>query len=222
VFVAVGLGRDRRLGIPGEDLHSIYQVIEFLETAKKNSPLQGLGRRAIVIGGGNVSLDAASTARRLGAEEVTLLYRRTEAQMLVWSAEIAEARRLGVQFRFLSIPLEFLGTTRVEHVRCRAMRLGPDHDESGRPVPVEVPGSDFLLPADSVIVAVGQEVRADWLTGMTRNGRGFVGVDGSFQTSRAGVFAGGDVTSGEGTVVRSLAHGREAAHAIHEYMMRRG
>jgi dihydropyrimidine dehydrogenase (NAD+) subunit PreT len=222
VFVALGLGRDRRLGIPGEDLHSVYPVIEFLETAKKSDRLPDLGRRVIVVGGGNVSLDAASTARRLGAEEVTLLYRRTEAQMLVWSAEIAEARRLGVQFRFLSIPLEFLGTGRVGQVRCRPMRLGPENDDSGRLVPVEVPGSDFLLPADSVIVAVGQEVRADWLSGLTRTRRGFIGVDGSFQTSMAGVFAGGDVTSGEGTVVRSLAHGREAARAIHEYMMRRG
>jgi dihydropyrimidine dehydrogenase (NAD+) subunit PreT len=222
VFVALGLGRDRSLGIPGERLESVFPVLEFLETAKKRPHTLGIGSRVIVVGGGNVSLDAAATARRLGAADVTLLYRRGEGQMLVWSAEVGEARRLGVEFRFHAIPLEIVGTGHVEGVRCRTMRPGAENDESGRPVPVEVPGSDFLLPADSVIVAIGQDIRAEWLTGLSRTKRGFIGVDGKSQSSMPGVFAGGDAVSGEGTVVGSLAHGKHAAHAIHEYIMRRG
>jgi glutamate synthase (NADPH/NADH) small chain len=222
VFVAVGLGRDRLLGIPGEHLESVFPVIEFLETAKRRPHTLRIGSRVIVVGGGNVSLDAAATARRLGAADVTLLYRRGEQQMLVWSAELGEARRLGVEFRFHAIPLEIVGTGHVEGVRCRSMRLTAENDDSGRPVPVEVPGSDFLIPADAVIVAIGQDIRADWLTGPGRTQRGFIGVDGKFQTSMSGVFAGGDAVSGEGTVVLSLAHGKQAALAIHEYIMRRG
>jgi glutamate synthase (NADPH/NADH) small chain len=102
------------------------------------------------------------------------------------------------------------------------MRLSAENDDSGRPVPVEVPGSDFLLPADSVVVAIGQEVRADWLAGLNRTKKGFISVDGNFQSSIPGVFAGGDAVSGEGTVVGSLSHGKRAAHAIHEYIMRKG
>ena len=124
LFIAVGLGRDRTLGIPGEDLRNVYPVLEFLETAKKNPRSLTIGSRVVVVGGGNVSLDAAATARHLGAEEVTLLYRRSEEQMLVWRSELAEARRLGVRFRFLSIPLSIKGNLRVEGVLCRGMRLG--------------------------------------------------------------------------------------------------
>jgi NADPH-dependent glutamate synthase beta subunit-like oxidoreductase len=102
------------------------------------------------------------------------------------------------------------------------MHLSAENDDSGRPVPVEVPGSDFLLPADSVVVAIGQDVRAEWLTGLGRTKKGFISVDGNFQSSMSGVFAGGDAVSGEGTVVRSLAQGKQAAHAIHEYIMRKG
>jgi glutamate synthase (NADPH/NADH) small chain len=222
VFVAVGLGRDRPLGIPGEELESVFPVLEFLETAKKRPHTLSIGSRVIVVGGGNVSLDAAATARRLGAAEVTLLYRRGEQQMLVWSAELGEARRLGVEFRFHAKPFEIVGRGRVEGVRCRTMHLSAENDDSGRPVPVEVPGSDFLLPADSVVVAIGQDVRADWLTGLGRTKKGFISVDGNFQSSMSGVFAGGDAVSGEGTVVRSLAQGKQAAHAIHEYIMRKG
>ena len=222
VFVGVGLGRDRRLGIPGESRESVFPVLEFLETAKRESDALRIGARVIVVGGGNVSLDAAATARRLGATEVTLLYRRSEEQMLVWSAELAEARRQGVEFRFRTIPVEISGKSRVEGVLCRGMRLTDEIDGSGRPVPVEIPGSDFLLPADSVVVAIGQEVRADWLGGISRTNRGYVEVDGKYRTSMAGVFAGGDAVSGEGTVVRSLAQGKEAAGAMDEYIMRRG
>jgi dihydropyrimidine dehydrogenase (NAD+) subunit PreT len=218
VFLAVGLGKDRPLGIPGENLASVFPVIEFLETAKKKPHTLNIGSRVIVIGGGNVSLDAASTARRLGAEDVTLVYRRSEEHMLVWAAELAEARRLGVGFHFRTVPLAIEGSLRVEGVRCRGTRPGKENDSSGRPVPVEVPGSDVLLPADSVIVAIGQEMRADWLAGFGRTKRGLIAVDRNFMTSVPGVFAGGDAAGGEGTVVLSLSHGKRAARAIDDYM----
>ena len=222
VFLAPGLGRDRRLGIPGESAKSVVPVLEFLETAKRRPDALRTGARVIVVGGGNVSLDAAATARRLGAKEVTLLYRRSEEHMLVWAAELAEARRQGVEFRFRTTPVEIAGKDRVEGVLCRGMRLTDAIDESGRPVPVEIPGSDFRLPADFVVVAIGQEMSADWLGGIRRTKRGYVEVDVKFQTSMAGVFAGGDAVSGEGTVVRSLAQGKQAAGAMHEFIMRRG
>ena len=117
VFVAVGLGRDRPLGIPGENLESVFPVLGFLETARKRPHALNIGPRVVVVGGGNVSLDAAATARRLGAAEVTLLYRRGEHQMLVWSAELREARRRGVEFRFHAMPIEIVGPGHVEGVR---------------------------------------------------------------------------------------------------------
>ncbi len=221
VFIAPGLGRDRRLNIPGEDLRYVHPVLPFLESARKDPRPLDPGFRVVVVGGGNVSLDAAATARRLGAGEVTLVYRRAEEHMLVWRAELEEARRLGVEFRFRTIPVSIAGRDRVEGVVCRGMRLGGQTDDSGRPVPVEIPGSDVLLPADAVIVAIGQDLRADWLPRLDRTRRGYIGVDAKFQTSAPGVFAGGDAAGGEGTVVRSLAHGKQAARSIHEYLMRK-
>lgn len=220
VFLAPGLGEDRAIGIPGEGLAGVYPVIIFLETAKKKPHALRIGSRVVVVGGGNVSLDAAATARSLGAEEVTLLYRRSEEHMLVWPGELASARVLGVEFMFRSVPLSITGKDRVEGVMCRRTRSGKEIDGSGRPVPVEIPGSDFHLPADSVIVAIGQDLRAEWLPRIDRTGRGNITVDGLFRTSLPGVFAGGDAASGEGTVVRSLAHGIEAAKAIHAYLVR--
>ncbi len=220
LFIAPGLGRDRTLGIPGEGLAGVYPVIEFLETAKKKPHALAIGSRVVVVGGGNVSLDAAATAMSLGAGEVTLLYRRSEEHMLVWPAELAAARRMGVEFSFRSIPLSIAGDDHVEGVMCRRTRPGKEIDGSGRPVPVEIPGSDFLLPADSVVVAVGQDLRAEWLPRLECTHRGHIAVDGNFQTSLPGVFAGGDAVSGEGTVVRSLAHGIEAAKSIHAYLTR--
>ncbi|HTY60479.1 MAG TPA: FAD-dependent oxidoreductase, partial [Bacteroidota bacterium] len=218
LFIAVGLGHDRPLGIPGENLRNVYPVLGFLETAKRNPRSLTIGSRVIVVGGGNVSLDAASTAVKLGADEVTLLYRRSEEQMLVWRAELAAARRLGVVFRFLSAPVSIAGKDRVEGVLCRGMRLGERVDGSGRPVPVPIPGSDTLFPADSVIVAIGQDLSAGWLPPLARTARGHISVDGSFRTSVAGMFAGGDAATGEGTVVRSLADGVQAARSMHQYM----
>ena len=222
VFIAVGLGRDRRLGIPGEQLRGVRPVLEFLEQARRDPGASHAGRRVVVVGGGNVSLDAAATARRLGAAGVVLLYRRTAEEMRAWSAELEEARRQGVEFLFLSIPVEVTGAGgNVAGLRCRRTRLGEALDSSGRRIPEEIPGSEFLLPADTVIVAIGQVLGAAWIPELARTRAGYILVDTEFRTSTPGVFAGGDAVGGEGTIVLSVAQGMRAAGAIHEHIMRK-
>ena len=220
VFLAVGLGKDRRLGIPGEKLKGILPVLKFLETARRSPARVNIGKTVIVIGGGNVSLDAAATARRLGATRVTLIYRRSEKEMRVWKSELEEARRVGVEIRFLTNPVELVGSGRVRGIRCRQTRLSRKKDASGRPIPAEIPGTETVLAADTVILAIGQTMQADWLKDVRRTGSGYVAVNRRFQTSLSGVFAGGDMIAGEGTIVQSVAHGKHAAHAIHAFLAR--
>ncbi|HUI09370.1 MAG TPA: FAD-dependent oxidoreductase [Bacteroidota bacterium] len=221
VFIAAGLAHERVLGIPGEHLGGVLPALRFLERAKRDPSAAVTGARVVVVGGGNVSLDAAAVARRSGAGAVVLLYRRSANEMRAWSAEREEARRQGVEFLFLAVPVEIVGSGgAVSGVRCRRTRLGARLDATGRPVPQEVPGSEFLIPADSVIVSVGQELRAAWLPNLARTAAGFIRVDRDFRTSSPGIFAGGDATAGEGTIVLSVAQGMGAARAIHEHIMR--
>ena len=216
-FLAVGLGEDRTLGIPGENLKGVLPVLSFLEQAKASSPKVKIGTRVVIVGGGNVSLDAAATAKRLGAESVILLYRRSEKEMRVWKSELEEARKQGVEIRFLVNPVRIVGKKKAEGIRCIRTKLSKQKDKSGRQIPVEIKGSEFELGADTIIVAIGQTIQAKWLGAFDRKGN-YVRVDGAFATSVAGVFAGGDMIAGEGTIVQSVAHGKQAAHAIHEYL----
>jgi len=220
-FLAVGLGEDRALGIPGESLKGVLPVLSFLEKVKAKPSGVSVGKKVVVVGGGNVSLDAAATAKRLGAESVILIYRRSEREMRVWKGELNEARKQGVEIRFLVNPLGFIGRKKVAGIKCRRTRLSKQKDKTGRPVPVEVKGSDFALEADTVIVAIGQTIEATWLSGFDRTGGGYVKVGENFATSVPGVFAGGDMIAGEGTIVQSVAHGKYAARAIHEYLTAR-
>jgi len=220
-FLAVGLGEDRMLGFPGEKLKGVFPVLSFLEKAKTKPSGARVGKRVVIVGGGNVSLDAASTAKRLGAESVILIYRRSEKEMRVWKGELEEARRQGVEIRFLVNPIGIVGKRSAEGIRCRRTRLSKQKDKSGRPIPVEVRGSDFVLQADTIIIAVGQTLKAKWLRDVDRTSSGYVKVAGNFETSIRGVFAGGDMIAGEGTIVQSVAHGKSAAHAIHEYLAAR-
>jgi len=217
-FLAVGLGQDRMLGVPGEKFKGVIPVLKFLENAKVNSTSMKTGKRVVIVGGGNVSLDAAATAKRLGAESVTLIYRRSEKEMRVWKSELEEARSQGVEIRFLVNPVIIVGKNKVEGIKCRRTRLSKQKDKSGRPIPVEVKGSEFVVEADSVVIAIGQTIEAEWLGSVERPKGGYVKVGKDFQTSVPGVFAGGDMIAGEGTIVQSVAHGKYAAHAIHEYL----
>jgi glutamate synthase (NADPH/NADH) small chain len=216
-FLAVGLGKDRPVGIPGEKMKGVLPVLEFLESAKANPKKMKLGKRVVIIGGGNVSLDAAATAKRLGAENVILIYRRSEKEMRVWKAELEEARKQGIEIRFLTNPVAVVGKKKVEGVKCRRTKLSKQKDKSGRPIPVEVEGSEFIIDANTIIIAIGQSVAADWLEGFERE-KGYIKVDENFQTSTDKVFAGGDMIAGEGTIVQSVAQGKHAAQAIHEFL----
>jgi len=221
IFLAVGLGEDRTLGVPGENLKGVLPVLSFLENVKAKPSSVRVGKKVIIVGGGNVSLDAAATAKRLGAENVILIYRRSEKEMRVWKGELDEARRQGVEIRFLVNPVSIVGKNKVQGIKCRRTRLGKQKDKTGRPVPVELKGSDFVLEADTIIIAVGQTIEAKWLGDFDRRGSGYVKVAENFGTSMPGVFAGGDMIEGEGTIVQSVAHGKYAARAIHEYLTAR-
>lgn len=218
VFVAVGLGVDRPVGIPGERLPGVEPVLQFLERARHAPESLTIPQRVVVIGGGNVSLDAAAAAKHLGAHDVVLIYRRSEREMRVWKSELDHAREAGVEIRFLTLPIEFQGTDRVRSVLCRKTELSLDRDSSGRPVPVEVPGSEHILPAELVVVAIGQVLPSGLFTSLRRTARGYLSVDERFMTSEPGVFAGGDAIAGEGTIVQSVSDGKRAAHAIHAFV----
>ena len=221
IFLAVGLGVDRPIGIPGERLKGVLPVLQFLHKAKIQPSVLSIGDRVVIIGGGNVSLDAAATAKRLGAESVVLIYRRSESEMRVWKSELNEARRQGVEIRFLTNPVAIVGKSEISGVMCRHTRLSKEKDESGRRVPVELKGSDFVIDADTVIVAIGQSVEAEWLEGFERTENGYVKVNKNFHTSVSGVFAGGDMVAGEGTIVQAVANGKQAAHTIHEHVSKK-
>lgn len=135
--------------------------------------------------------------------------------MRVWKSERDEARRRGVQIQFFTTPLEIVGRSHVEGVRCRRTRLSDKRDATGRFIPVDIQGTEFMMEADTVIPAIGQVPDAEFLTLFDRTPQGYVKVDGSFSTSDAGVFAGGDLVGGEGTIVQSVGHGKKAALSIH-------
>jgi glutamate synthase (NADPH/NADH) small chain len=231
VFVGTGAPVGGTLAVPGEDLKGVYQATEFLVRGNLSpeqlpedmrEPMR-VGRRVVVIGGGDTSMDCVRTAVRLGAQEVHCVYRRTENEMTGRAEERTHAREEGVQFQYLTIPLRFLGDEdgRVRAVQCQKMALG-EPDESGRRRPVPVPGSEFLIEADTVVLAIGYN--ADPLIpketiGLETDRWSLIKIDRETgQTSRRGVFAGGDNVNGADLVVTALADGRRAAIAIDKYL----
>lgn len=220
VIVAVGLGHVPPLDIPGEDLDGVWDALDLVE-ATKTRPLDDirLGSRVVVIGAGNTAVDAATCARRLGAEEVTILYRRDEATMPAYGYEYAFAKQDGVTYRWWTLPVEILGQGHVEALRCMRTRLVKG-EAGGRKAALEViPDSEFIMPVDTVIRAIGQtkpENLWDTLGVKTEDNR--VVVDPrTLETSLPGVYAIGDCLArpGEATVVDAVANGKQAAWAIH-------
>ena len=218
IFLAIGLGKDKPVKLEEENQSSALPVLEFLHDAKRKPKRVKIGKKVVVIGGGNVSLDAAATAKRLGATEVILLYRRSEPEMKVWKSELAEARKQGIQIQYLTVPVKIIGTRTVKGIVCRKTRLLKKKDSAGRQIPEEIAGSDFTISADSVIAAIGQVIKSDFVFGLFRASKGFIDVNKKFQTSVKNVFAGGDAISGEGTIVQSVGHGKQAAYCIDEYL----
>jgi len=206
VFLGVGMGADVEMRYPGDELPGVWDSLPFIEALKTGRPPE-VGRRVLVVGGGNTAVDVARESLRLGAHEVTLLYRRTRAELPAYPHEVDEAEAEGVRFQWLAAPVRFLGGRRLEAVECRLMRLGAP-DESGRRRPEPLEGSEFTLTADTAVKAIGQRPRSEfatWLDGLDpETGR----------TANPKVFAGGDVVNGGASVVEAVRDGKRAAKAI--------
>ncbi len=231
VFIGSGAGLPQFMGLPGENLGGIYSANEFLIRVnlmkgytfpEYDTPLR-LGKHVVVIGGGNVAMDCARCSMRLGAE-VCLLYRRSRDELPARHEEIENAEEEGLICKFLAAPLRFIGDEKgwVKAMECQAMELGPP-DASGRRRPIPVEGSEFTMEVDTVIIAIGQtpnpiiQRTTEGLVADPR--RGTITVDENGKTSLEGVYAGGDVATGAATVISAMGMGKQAAKAMHEYLM---
>ena len=231
VYLGVGAGAPVFMNIPGENLSGIYSANEYLTRSnlmkaylfpEYDTPIVR-GKNVAVIGGGNVAMDSVRTALRLGADNATIIYRRTEVEMPARIEEVHHAKEEGVQFKLLTNPVEYIGNKEgwVTGVRCQRMELG-EPDDSGRRRPVPVKGSEFVIPVDTVVVAVGtmaNPIVPATTPGLETNRWGYIVVkDASGLTSCDGVYAGGDIVTGSATVILAMGAGRLAARAIHEYL----
>ena len=221
VYLAIGAHQSQRMNVEGEDLEGVLSGIDFLRAVACGQPPSMVGQRVAVIGGGNTAMDAARTAVRLGAEKVTVVYRRSRSEMPAMPWEVEEAGDEGIEFLYLAAPVRIVGENgRVRGIECVRMQLG-EPDASGRRRPEPVPGSEFFLPVDTVIAAIGQRPDLSCLDGCALETRwGNISVDPeTFQTSMPGVFAGGDCVTGAATAVEAIGAGRRAALAIHRYLL---
>jgi glutamate synthase (NADPH/NADH) small chain len=226
VFIGVGLGNVPRLGVPGENLPGVVDGIEFIE-ATKTQKLETIkvGKRVAVIGAGNTAIDAATIAKRLGAEQVVMVYRRTATEMTAYDFEYEFAKSEGIEYRFLTAPVAIKGSTQVEGLECIRMQLGAP-DASGRPRPEPVSGSNFTLECDMVITAIGQEKQTSLAEQLgLKIEKGYVIVDPhTCQTSRPGVYAGGDCVrlTGDASTVMAVQDGKIAAKGIRAMLEAKG
>ena len=231
VFIGSGAGLPKFMGIPGENLNGVVSANEFLTRANLmhaydqayDTPIY-VGKRVVVVGGGNVAMDAVRTAKRLGAE-ATIVYRRSEKELPARVEEVHHAKQEGICFRMLTNPAEVLGDERgwVTGIRCVEMELG-EPDDSGRRSPVVKAGSEFGIACDVVVMALGTSpnpLLAATTAGLETNRRGCITADERGATSREGVFAGGDAVTGAATVILAMGAGRTAAKAIDEYIRKR-
>jgi len=224
VFLGTGAGLPHLMNIPGENLIGVYTANEFLTRLnlmeafrfpESDTPVR-IGARTVVVGGGNSAMDAARWARRMGSE-TTILFRRGRAELRARLEEIEHAEEEGVHFEFLAAPVRLLGDEKgtLREMECIRMQLG-EPDESGRPSPVPLPGSEYRVPVDTVVMAIGQSANptVQRATPQLATNRGKITTDGTGQTSLAKVFAGGDVVRGGSTVILAMRDGRAAAAAI--------
>ncbi|MDE7381784.1 MAG: NADPH-dependent glutamate synthase [Muribaculaceae bacterium] len=228
VFIGSGAGLPRFMGIEGENLNGVFSANEFLTRANLmhayddsyDTPIY-TGKRVVVVGGGNVAMDAVRTAKRLGADAY-IVYRRSEAELPARVEEVHHAKEEGVVFNMLTNPVRILGDEKgwVKGIECVRMELG-EPDESGRRSPVAVEGSEFVIDTDVVIMALGTSPNPlirDTTDGLDTNRRGCIVADEEGHTTRPGVFAGGDAVTGAATVILAMGAGRKAAKAISEYL----
>lgn len=231
VYIGVGAGLPTFLRIPGENLNNIYSANEYLTRTnlmqafrfpEYDTPVER-GKNVVVIGGGNVAMDSVRTALRLGAEQAIIAYRRAREQLPARIEEIHHAEQEGVKFHFLTSPVRYLGDENgcVKSMECIQMELG-EPDDSGRRRPVPIEGSNFFLECDLVVISVGagaNPLLTATMKDIELNKWGYIVADESGRTSIEGVYAGGDIVTGMATVIQAMGAGREAANAIHEYLM---
>ncbi|MFA6356137.1 MAG: NADPH-dependent glutamate synthase [Candidatus Omnitrophota bacterium] len=231
IFIGSGAGLPYFLGIPGENLNGVYSANEFLtrvnlmhayEFPKYKTPVK-IGERVAVVGAGNTAMDCVRVSKRLGAKDAMIVYRRSEHEAPARRAEVEHAREEGIEFRFLTAPLSIEGNEKgeVKSMTCIKMELG-EPDASGRRRPVPIKGSEYTMPVDTVVIAVGQgpnpliprtskDIAVDQKSGELI-------IDENCMTSKKGVFAGGDITTGEGTVIAAMGAGKKAAAAMDRYL----
>lgn len=229
VFIGSGAGLPRFMGIEGEGLVGVYSANEFLTRINLmkaylddyDTPIRK-SKAVAVVGGGNVAMDAARCAKRLGAEHVYIVYRRSEEEMPARREEVEHAKEEEIEFRLLTNPVRILGDEEgnVTGIECVEMELG-EPDASGRRSPVEKPGSNFVLDVDSVIMSIGTSpnpLLRQTTDGLEANKRGCLVADESMATSREGIFAGGDAVTGAATVILAMGAGKKAAESIDRYI----
>jgi dihydropyrimidine dehydrogenase (NAD+) subunit PreT len=219
VFLGLGLGQSKRLGIPGEQLANVYGAAEFIYHLREQDQKIQVGQRVIVVGAGNTAIDAAVESAKLGAD-VTLVYRRSEKDQSAYDFEVAHAKLDQVKFLYLTSPVEIEGSLFAEGLRCIKNELLPA-DTSGKSAIRPIPGSEFTIPCEMIIIATGQEKMEAFyrsISGVTLN-NGKIAVNKHFQTGNPKYFAGGDCVNGGKEVVNAVAHGRDAARGIHQYLV---
>lgn len=230
IFLGTGAGLPYFMNIPGENLNSIYSANEFLTRAnlmkaykfpEYDTPLE-VGRKVAVIGGGNTAMDSARVAKRMGAEDVMIIYRRSQSEMPARDEEIENAQQEGIEFKLLANPVRYLsdGKSHVRGVECIKMKLG-EPDESGRRRPIPIEGSNYIIDIDTVVVAIGQgpnPLLSEHTPDLKVNKWGNIEVDSNGMTSIEGVFAGGDIVTGEGTVIAAMGDAKRIAKNIDEYV----
>ncbi len=231
VFLGVGAGAPVFMNIPGENLSGVYSANEYLTRSnlmkaykfpEYDTPIVR-GKNVVVIGGGNVAMDSVRTALRLGADNAYIIYRRTEVEMPARIEEVHHAKEEGVQFKLLTNPVEYISDEDgwVKGMKCIRMELG-EPDESGRRRPVPIKDSEFIIDVDTVVVAIGAMANplvASTTPGLEMNRWGYIiAKDETGETSREGVYAGGDIVTGSATVILAMGAGRKAAGAIDEYL----
>lgn len=230
VFIGTGAGLPKFMKIPGENYLGVYSANEFLtrinlmkayKFPETDTPVK-VGKKVAVVGGGNVAMDSARSALRMGAEEVYIVYRRSESEMPARKEEFEHAKEEGIIFKFLTNPTRIIGDEKgwVKGLECIQMELG-EPDASGRRRPVPIKGSEFTLDMDTVVIAIGtgpNPLLIEATEGLKLNKYGYIETNEDGRTSKEGVWAGGDIVTGSATVILAMGAGKKAAQSIHEYL----
>ncbi|MDR3610020.1 MAG: NAD(P)-dependent oxidoreductase [Ignavibacteriaceae bacterium] len=221
VFLGIGLGESRALSVNGEELSGVVSALDFIEQVKTEEwSSVAVGKRVAIIGAGNTSIDAATEAKRLGAEEVMVIYRRSSQDMSAYNFEFDLAKKDGIIFHFLTAPKKIVGKNFVEGIECIRMEPG-EPDSKGKRRAFPVPGTEFVIPVDMVIKAIGQEAQNEFIASIPGvkfvNGMVEIKPD-TYQTGNPKVFAGGDCINGGKEVVNAAYDGKMAAHGINNFL----